>query len=825
MLKKILRVLVFLLTFAGGVVVFSNLMNTEEIVRASDLEDPTLPVVCMDFNGIKADRLFGCTEALDPSEQRETLIPLSADKTLSLSCKPYENTIRSAMYEITTPDTGVVVANAQIGNFKQDGEYQTASFTIGAAILMNCEYPIRFTLELDDGREIYYYARLIQRARNDAEAYLSFVTEFYETCLNKSGASSLNVYLESDNTVTSDSFTHVTLKSSFDQVTWGSLSPRLYRRAVPTIHEINNTTGTVTQSYVLEAVNDDGETELYRVEEYYRLRYDSRRIRLLDFERSAVEIFDPAERSVVAASSIAVGVTTSDLVYKTDSANQNLAFVQDDTLWCFSNAAQKLSCVFTYHKDTADGDERCDNSDYAIEIIRVTTGGDIDFVVSGYHSRGVYEGRHGILVCRYLGESACVEERFFIPDDRASDRIAEDLDRLSYVTPGGSYYVYLKGSLYRLAPGSTEPETVLTAIDPDCFVASGSQSRAAWMNEMAAASSTHLTVMNFDDGTTQTITADEGTCLKAVGFINDDFIYGIADKNDLRRSVTGRILVYLRSLTILGTDGETVMTYEKPDMLISSIAIKSGLIELQRVSKNADGSYTGESTDNIMNNRQTAETAVTLKGTVNSRQGRVYTLMLPTTVSTINPLVTTVPLRRDSTSLEMPLPAGRPAGERYYVYGGGELQKVLSDPAEAIRQADSLGGTVLTDDGTYLYERGGRDTDNEIANADIPAAIIADTLDADTLQERAGDSGTVLDLTGCSLDQVLYEVSCGRPVLARTPEGGTALIVGYNTYNTRLYDFATGEHYWYGINDSTALFAGGGNVFLTILEPQATLKS
>jgi len=100
-------------------------------------------------------------------------------------------------------------------------------------------------------------------------------------------------------------------------------------------------------------------------------------------------------------------------------------------------------------------------------------------------------------------------------------------------------------------------------------------------------------------------------------------------------------------------------------------------------------------------------------------------------------------------------------------------------------------------------------------------------LNAVKLQEAADTAGidvTVMDLSGCTLDQVLYEVSLGRPVRARTTNGGTALIVGYNRYNTRLYNFETGEHYWYGINDSTAEFAGGGNVFVSYVEPDVTVK-
>ena len=44
------------------------------------------------------------------------------------------------------------------------------------------------------------------------------------------------------------------------------------------------------------------------------------------------------------------------------------------------------------------------------------------------------------------------------------------------------------------------------------------------------------------------------------------------------------------------------------------------------------------------------------------------------------------------------------------------------------------------------------------------------------------------DLSGCSLDSVLYEISAQRPVIAKTGADTSVVIVGYDEYNTWLYD-------------------------------------
>ena len=64
----------------------------------------------------------------------------------------------------------------------------------------------------------------------------------------------------------------------------------------------------------------------------------------------------------------------------------------------------------------------------------------------------------------------------------------------------------------------------------------------------------------------------------------------------------------------------------------------------------------------------------------------------------------------------------------------------------------------------------------------------------------------MIDLSGCSLDSVLYEISAQRPVIAKTGADTSVVIVGYDEYNTWLYDPVKKETYPYGMNDSTDFF-------------------
>ena len=159
-----------------------------------------------------------------------------------------------------------------------------------------------------------------------------------------------------------------------------------------------------------------------------------------------------------------------------------------------------------------------------------------------------------------------------------------------------------------------------------------------------------------------------------------------------------------------------------------------------------------------------------------------------------------------------------PQETAYYVYGQGELDSIYTDPAKAVQRADTLGGVVLNRAQQYVWERGNKKTKIQIGTEELPDILLQGTYDIKTLKKSLKKTGTVIDLSGCSLESVQYEVSAQRPVIAKTGTNTSVLIVGYDEYNTYLYDPVKKETYPYGLNDSTDLFQKAGNVFITYIE-------
>jgi hypothetical protein len=87
------------------------------------------------------------------------------------------------------------------------------------------------------------------------------------------------------------------------------------------------------------------------------------------------------------------------------------------------------------------------------------------------------------------------------------------------------------------------------------------------------------------------------------------------------------------------------------------------------------------------------------------------------------------------------------------------------------------------------------------------------------LEDDLQDS-TILDLTGCSLDAVLYYVNKDIPVLALLEDGDAVLIVGFNELNIVVMDPMTGTLYKKGMNDSTEWLNENGNRFITYVRQE-----
>ena len=79
---------------------------------------------------------------------------------------------------------------------------------------------------------------------------------------------------------------------------------------------------------------------------------------------------------------------------------------------------------------------------------------------------------------------------------------------------------------------------------------------------------------------------------------------------------------------------------------------------------------------------------------------------------------------------------------------------------------------------------------------------------------QVGENLFVLDVRGCILNQVLYFIGQGIPVIAYTEDGNYVYLSGYDQYNVTIFNPSTNETKKMGLNDGSAYFEALGNDFI-----------
>lgn len=814
MKKGLIKVGVLLLLFlaaAGGTAVF---INRDKTVGTRKIEDPKLPVIYMEVSGVLVNPMYGYAREMEEQYMRDGLTPLVTERELTMVLNPMESKVDTVNYRVSTADGTTVVENGKITGLSEDGDSLRADFKLETPILMNQEYTLRFDVTLKNGKTYYYYTRLLQRAGINTSQYLDFVQDFYQKCIQRGSTTDISARLEPDETETNSTYTALNIHSSLERVTWGKMSVQMEQKAFPVIKDINETTCSIALRYVISDQKEDGEPDYYNVTDFYRMRYSESSVRLLDFERKTQELYDGANTELT-SKGINLGVVDKTIQYQSNVNADIVAFVQEGELWSYNRSANKTTQIFSFRNGSLD--VRKNLQEHGIKIVRVEESGDIDFVVYGYMNSDHHEGEVGIAVYHYGAELNQVEEELFIPMKSSYEYIKSDMEMLSYVTKDDILYLILEDDLYQVNIKEKTWQMVQENLEPDCYVVSKSQASIAWMNEMQENASVSITVMNLETGESYTIQAPQGQKMKALGFMNEDLVYGLANDGDIVTDNAGNTTFAMTSVRIERFGGEIVKEHHEENVWVSNVNLEEGLLELQRVQWE-NGAYVSVSSDHIMNNLQKNEETVSIRLITTERKATQIGLDFDKSVTNNNVLYIMSNLVEQEEIPTVDIEQARQESSIYYVYAKGVLDSTWSKVSDAITRADSQMGVVLNRQQQYVWERGNRDDTHQVNLEEVPQVVLSGTIDENTVQQSLGEDYTVLNLTGCSLDSILYFVNKGNPVIAKVSDTVNVVIVGYDAKNTILYYPATQEKGYFGMQDSTNLFSDAGNVFIGYMD-------
>ena len=837
MKKVISKLAVCIVVFVITLFVSSSIYNQGNKELTTNMAQATLPLVHITTKGIAYNYLHGLRQEMDGSFFRDTITPLGDGRTLGFVIDKYGNEISDITFEVRSIDGARLVEKTKVSDYQETDDRIQATVTIKDLIETGVEYNWILMLKIQN-ETVRYYTRIIDSEGYNTYEKLLFVREFHDKTFDKERAKDLVTYLEPNSKGDNTTLSHVDIHSSLKQITWADLNVSQISKPQIVISEIESQTASIRMHYRVQT-KEGKKTDQYNVVEFFRIRHTPDRTYLLDYERSMNQIFDPAA-DVYGGSKIMLGIRDSNVQMMESDGGSNLAFVNENQLFCYHAADKKIAYLFSFY----DGDDPRSNYDnHDIKILNVDETENVRFMVYGYMNRGRHEGSIGVQVYEYNGMLNTVEELIFIPYNKAYATLKTDMEQLSYINKNGIFYMYLDGSILAVDLMKLTCEEIAQNLQQGSFQVSHTNKMLVWQNSADAYDCTKLILMNLNTGETQEIETSGTSRMLPLGFIEEDLIYGVAEFDDIRIDFSGSVTFPMNTVYIQNERGEVLKTYSQEGIYVTEAVIEENLISLMRVVKQEDGSYTSTADDQIVNNLVDELGYNSSEVVVTQTYEKIVQLVLKNGMEIKKPK-NTKPLQvLFEGARELTMEIKQPVS-RYYVYGKYGIDGTFTHESEAINLAYSISGTVVNQNGDYIWKRSSRSTRNQIMaitgkqrgedNSDLAVCLetilefcgsiknVQPMLDQGKtvrqILEENINGAIALDLRGVSLDAILYYVNQDIPVLVSLENDSAMLVIGFNELNVVVMNPQSGTVYKVGMNDATELFRQNGNAFITYLK-------
>lgn len=840
MKKTIIRIAVCVVVFLASALIIGSIMNQGHNNMTMEMAPATLPMITMESGGVACNELHGNTVEMDVAYQKDCITLLGEGRQANFTVDTFGREITGISTEVRSIDGSRLIENSEVTGWKANGKSFSVSLTLKDLIDTNTQYSLTLILELEGEQKVYYYTTILWNDDVHISEILEFATEFHGKLYDKEVAKELTKYLEPNSKLTDNGTFHkVNIHSSFQQITWGSLEPVQEDAASIRLTQISGNVASLLMDFVVST--GEGKNKIYyNVEEYYRVRYTSERMYLLDYERTMTQI--PDTTRMYANDKILLGITDENVDMMESADGNTVVFSDMGQLLSYNATTNRLTVIFSfYDKDNADRRTLYDN--HGIKILDVDEGGNVKFAVYGYMNRGRHEGETGIQIISYDNSLNTIEEEVYIPYSKSYAVLKDEMEQLLYRNRQQHVYFFLENGVYDVDLENRSAEQLVSIRQDDSLQVSENHEIIVWQEGDDINHSNQLNVRNLNTGEQTVIRAEDGEAIRPLGFMGEDIIYGVARESDIRTENSGQIFYPMYKVCISNSSGDNLKEYGQDGIYIVDCAIEGNQITLSRIQRSENGSYQEILDDQIMNNVEEEpgqNKVVTADIDIYERyvQIQTKTTIDTRTIKVLNPKEVVFEGGR-----ELTLDAVSEVS-RYYVYNAYGVQGIYSAPGKAVKEAYDSAGVVANDRGITVWLKGNRVSRNQIMA--IKEESVTDqknslTVCLDNILRHAGITRNteydlaqgktaiqileenmtgvqVLDLSGCSLDAVLYYVNQDIPVLAILEDGEAVLVTGFNEFNVVIMEPSTGKLYKKGMNDATTWFAENGNHFISYMK-------
>lgn len=846
MKRVINKLIVLFFVFIGtlAIMFFKAYHETDKV--AITMGKASIPTISMRQSDTYINMLYGYLEEMEPGYMRNSITPVPSDGKVKMTVNNCGNMIKKVKYSLYDMTDGEKCKNIVVEDWNYTVETTDVEIDLHTLLAADTEYILVINLETDRHESINYYTRVDMISNPLYNEQQEFVCYFSESTLDKTKAEELISYIEPNSSEENTNLGKVNINSSFQQLTWGNLAPERVAEPQIVYNELIGDIGSYTLKYRVVAKNDYDTEQYYNVTEFFRVKKTDTDMYLLDYERTMEQIFGSEGQSVT-SSRVNMGIDSDlEVSYATNSAGSYIAFEKENSLWLMNTNENIITPVFSFYNSTLDVDARDNNDEHEIKVIDVSDDGDVEFLVYGYMNRGEHEGLVGVSLYKYSGNTNLVKETLFIPFAREYQILKEMIGKLLYVNSSDVMYIMLNDCIYSIDLTGNEYVEIISGLKDGNYAINKNNNTIAWEKDMSNNGSDSIIVMNLENDEEFTIDAAPGSKIKVEGFLGEDIAYGIAEESRIVTDQNGICIVPMGELKIVDMNGNEQKSYSRPGYYFTSSEVIDNMINLDCVQYDETGTVLQAASGyQIFGNDEEEDSTATVT-TINTDLKQLELVInFAKKITKAGKLQINYPgqIKFDDTNT-LSLRNLVSENKSFYVYGHGRVCSISDNVADAIIAAQNVNGVVIGDKGRYIWAKCSRQTENILEKVTLqPAAdvsgYVASCVNAMLLNEGVNadvsaelgqgkptievinshvQNGTAVDLTGCSLEDMLYFVDKGKPVLGMLENGNCVLIVGYNFYNAMLLNPSTGEVYRQGLEETTEQFKQYGNRFVCITQ-------
>ncbi len=796
-------VLVFLLSIIGSY----KFINRNSQNMTIELGAPSLPIVNMVIGVENYNTLYGHTTDMLAGEVAEYIYPMNEERNIHGRISTFGENIKEIRYEVRNQDGSRLIESGTITYAETSSGILDFETKLKDLITRGEQYLLSITLDTEQKQNIHYYTRFVYGNEYDIDAQIDFVKAFHEKTFDKKNVTEIASYMEPDNSADNSTLAYVNIHSTAKQVVWDGLPVEPMSEPDIQITYLQDNYGAYMLDYYAVGTVDE-KTEYYHVVEKYLVSSYGEKLYLLDYERTADTLFN-YEEDVYHNDKIYLSIQNNRIPVTESDDGSMAAFVVNSTLYYYDDLENDINYVYGFFENV-NSDKRSMHFEHDIKVLQIDGAGSAYFAVYGYINRGAHEGKTGIALYYYDGQSKLIEEVGFYESIHSAAYVMQEVEQLSFLSREGIFYFVVEGNVvsYDIINHKVtteipyeQYETLFISDDHSCLVVEEAAESTFWYLET---------------GYKRPISASEGSNVIPQGFIGNDFVYGVFEKGNKLLNSDGTYAHYMQEIRIQSAGGEVLKQYSPEQAYISGCKIQGNQVLIELISL-SDGAVETMSQEQIVANKNDGSQYNTIVSAITNTCQKIQQIQLKNKMD----LDTLKHQKAKEVYGEFAgeITVDTEGGKAYYaVHSPWEIVDFDVSAGKAVVQADALQGFAIDETGTTMWEKASTVTKNQIMAIELesttaernskeicldimlrqigsPKDVATELKSGKSCQQILSAEGdyVFMDITGSSLEGMLYYTNQDIPIMVLYEDGEAILITGFNQFNIVVMDPANGK--------------------------------